>query len=79
MADLEYQIAQANLEAAQTRVNAGTATWHDAEDAREQAKQRYNSLQDANFDLERAASPCCAPPAIWRSWVNQLATERLDD
>jgi len=28
-------------------------TLHDAEDARIQANERYNQLQDANFELER--------------------------
>lgn len=54
VADLEYQVAQSNLEATQVRVEAGTATVHDAEDARNQADERFNALQDANFQLERA-------------------------
>ncbi len=54
VADLEYQVAQSNLEATQVRVDAGTATVHDAEDARNQADERFNALQDANFQLERA-------------------------
>src|SRR5438128_2375447 len=54
VADLEYQVAQSNLEAIQIRVDAGTATLHDAEDARNQAGERFNTLQDANFELERA-------------------------
>src|SRR5207253_265699 len=54
VADLEYQVAQSNLESLEVRVDAGTAGWHDVQDAREQANDRYNSLQDANFELHRA-------------------------
>jgi septation ring formation regulator EzrA len=54
VADLECQIAQANLQALETRVDAGTAALHDEADARNQVNERYNALQDSNFDLERA-------------------------
>jgi outer membrane protein len=54
VADLEYQIAQSNLGALQVRLEAGTATVHDLEDARVQTTERFNQLQDANFELERA-------------------------
>jgi outer membrane protein TolC len=52
--DLEYQIAKSNLDAAQVRVDTGSATVHDLDDARNQVNERYNVLQDANFELERA-------------------------
>ena len=52
--DLEYKVAHSSLEATQVRVDAGTATLHDLADARTQADDRYNALQDANFQLERA-------------------------
>jgi outer membrane protein TolC len=54
VADLEYQIAQSNLQAVQIRSNAGSASWHDVEDARTQVYTLYGQLQDANFELERA-------------------------
>ena len=54
VADLEYQIAQSTMQAVETRMDAGTATLHDREDARNQADERYSSLQDSNFELERA-------------------------
>jgi outer membrane protein TolC len=52
--DLEYQIAQSNLEAARVRIDAGTATLHDEGDARSQTSERYAVLQDARFQLEQA-------------------------
>ena len=54
VADLEYQVSQSNLEASQVRMDAGTATLHDVEDARSQANERYNTLQDSSFELQKA-------------------------
>ena len=54
VADLEYQVSQSNLDAVAVRVDSGTATLHDEDDAQNQANDRYNALQDANFDLQRA-------------------------
>lgn len=52
--DLEYQIAKSNLGAIQVRVDAGSATLHDLDDARNQANEQYDALQDTNFELQRA-------------------------
>jgi outer membrane protein TolC len=54
VADLEYQVSQSNLESLRVRLDAGSIAWHDVQDAREQVNERYNSLQDANFELARA-------------------------
>jgi outer membrane protein TolC len=54
VADLEYQVAQSNLEALQVKLDSGGATLHDVDDARGQVNQLYNALQDANFELQRA-------------------------
>jgi outer membrane protein TolC len=54
VAQLEYEVAQANLDALQTRVDAGTATIKDLGDARSQLSERYLTLQDTRFELERA-------------------------
>jgi len=69
VADLEYQIAQSNLQAVQIRSNAGTATWHDLEDARTNAEGLYNQLQDANFELERARITLLRATGSLESWV----------
>jgi len=54
VAQLEYEIAQKNLAAVQTRMDAGTATLHDLDDARSQASERFITLQDVTFELERS-------------------------
>ena len=54
VAQLEYEIAEKSLTAVQTRIDAGTATLHDLDDARSQASERFITLQDVTFELERS-------------------------
>ena len=54
VAQLENEIAQKNMTATQTRVDAGTATLHDLNDARSQASERFIALQDVTLELQRA-------------------------
>ncbi len=54
VAQLEYEIAQKDLGAVQTRHDAGTATLHDLDDARSQLSERFIALQDVTFELERS-------------------------
>ena len=53
VAELEYEIAQKTLTATQTRVDAGTSTLHDLDDARAQASERFIALQDVTLELQR--------------------------
>jgi outer membrane protein TolC len=69
VADLENQVAQATLQATLTRMNSGTATVHDSDDARNQANARYDALQDANFSLERAHIALLRATGQLESWV----------
>ena len=54
VAELEYEIAQKNIEAVQTRMDASTANLHDLDNARTQSSERFIALQDINFELERS-------------------------
>ncbi len=54
VAELESEIAQKNLTATQTKMDAGTANLHDLDDARSQVSERFITLQDVTFELERA-------------------------
>jgi outer membrane protein TolC len=54
VAELEYEIAQKNLAAVPTKMDAGTATLHDLDDARTRASERFIALQDVSFELQRA-------------------------
>jgi outer membrane protein len=69
VADLEYQIAESGLRAAQIRMDSGNATIHEAEDARVQVTDRFNSLQDANFELERARIGLLRASGDLASWA----------
>jgi outer membrane protein TolC len=54
VADLEYEIAQKNIEAVRTRMEASTANLHDLDAAQTQASERLITLQDVTFELERS-------------------------
>ena len=54
VAELEYQLAQSGLDAAQTRLDAGTGALRDVVDARGQASERYLLFQDSDFEYQRA-------------------------
>ncbi len=54
VAELEHEIADKSVTAVQTRVDNGTASLHDLDDARSQASERFIALQDVTFELERA-------------------------
>ncbi len=69
VADISNQIAQSNLEAVQIRMDAGTATLHDAVDARIQTDERYDALQDADFQLERARISLLRATGDLETWV----------
>ena len=67
--DLEYQIAKSNLETVQVREDSGSATLHELDDARSQANERYDALQDANFELERARISLLRATGELEAWV----------
>jgi outer membrane protein TolC len=54
VAELEYEIAQKNVEAVRTRMDSSTANLHDLDNARTQASERLIALQDVTFELERS-------------------------
>lgn len=54
VAQLEFEVAEKTVDAVQTRMNAGTANLHDLDDARSQASERFITLQDVTFELQRA-------------------------
>jgi outer membrane protein TolC len=67
--DLEYQIARSNLESTHIRMDSGTATLHDEDDARSQASERYAALQDAKFQLEQARVALLRETGDLAAWV----------
>jgi outer membrane protein TolC len=69
VADLEYQVARSNLDAVEIRVDAGTATLHEEDDARNQANERYDALQDTRFELQRARIALLRATGDLSSWL----------
>lgn len=69
VADLGYQVSQANLQALKVRLDAGTASLQDMEDARDQLNERYNNLQDTNFELEKARIALLRATGDLENWV----------
>jgi outer membrane protein TolC len=54
VSELEYEIAKSDVDAVDIKMNAGTASVHDAANARMETAEKYSALQDANFQLTRA-------------------------
>jgi outer membrane protein TolC len=54
VARLEYQLARADVDAVQTKVQAGHATLRDEADARLAEGQKYSAYLDASYQLEQA-------------------------
>src|SRR5580765_4005378 len=75
VAQLEYQLAQSGLEAAQTRQDAGTGTLHDLVDARGQASERYLLFQDAEFEYQRVRVNLLRATGELEKWALQNPTK----
>ncbi len=69
VAELEYEIAQKNIEAVQTRVNSATANLHDLDNAQMQASERFITLQDVTFELERSQVALMRAMGELESWA----------
>jgi hypothetical protein len=53
VADLEHQLAQADIEAARAKIENGQATLKDEQNARVAEHQRYTALLSSSFDLDK--------------------------
>ncbi len=54
VSELEYELAKSDVDAVDIKMNAGTASIHDAANARMEMTEKYSALQDADFQLTRA-------------------------
>jgi outer membrane protein TolC len=54
VAQLEYDLAQSDLQAVEARLKAETGTLREQQDARNKVEQTYDALIDANFALDKA-------------------------
>jgi outer membrane protein TolC len=69
VAELEYEIAQKNVEAVQTRMESSAANLHDLDDARSQATERFITFQDVTFELERSQVQLLRALGELESWA----------
>jgi outer membrane protein TolC len=76
VARLQYQVAQSGLEAAQTRIDAGTATLHELADARSQANEQFLAFQDADFEYQRARLSLLHATGDLERWALQTAAPK---
>ncbi len=70
VAELEYEVAESNLDALQTRVDAGTASLRDLGDVRTQANGRFLALQDTKFELQQARVGLMRSTGQLEGWVS---------
>jgi outer membrane protein TolC len=71
VSELEYEIAQSDVQAVEIQVKSGTATMDDEAKARADLAEKYNGLQDSNFELTRARINLMRVTGELESWVNQ--------
>jgi outer membrane protein TolC len=69
VAELEYEIAQKNVEAVRTRMESSTANLHDLDGAETQASEHLISLQDVTFELERSQVALMRATGDLESWA----------
>ena len=73
VAQLDYELAQSNLEATQTRISAATASLHELADARVLANEKFLAFQDADFEYERARLNLMRSTGDLEHWALQTA------
>jgi outer membrane protein TolC len=69
VAQLESEIALKTLAAVRTRMDAGTVTLHDLDDARTQVSERFITLEDVTFELQRAQVGLLRATGDLESWA----------
>lgn len=69
VSDLEYQLAKSNFDEIEVRMNSGGATVHDEANARADMSEKYNQLQDADFELVRARLALMRATGDLATWV----------
>jgi outer membrane protein TolC len=70
VAQLEYEVAKSNLDAVQTRFDAGSATIKDVGESRAQASEHYIALQDTTFELQRARVGLMRSTGELEKWIS---------
>ena len=69
VARLEYELAHSDVEAVGARIQAGTATLKDQENARLAENQRYMALLDAGFQLDKTQMQLLKATGELQQWA----------
>ena len=69
VSDLEYQLAKSNFDEIEVRMNSGGASVNDEANARADMSEKYNQLQDADFELVRARLALMRATGDLAAWV----------
>jgi outer membrane protein TolC len=70
VAQLEYEVSKSNLDAVQTKMDAGNATIKDLGESRAQVSEHYIALQDTTFELQRARIGLMRSTGELEKWIN---------
>lgn len=71
VADLEYKLAQSNVNSVDIRMNSGTANIHDQADAQTDLSEKFNSLEDAKFQLLRTRIALLRATGELEAWAQR--------
>jgi outer membrane protein TolC len=69
VAELEYEIAQKNVAAVKTKMESSAANLHDLDNAQAQASERFMTLQDVIFGLEKSEVELLRATGDLESWA----------
>jgi outer membrane protein TolC len=69
VAKLEYQLAQNNTETIQTKVDAGQATLRDQQQAQLDENDKYSTLLDSTYELEKAQMQLLKQTGDLENWA----------
>jgi outer membrane protein TolC len=69
VSELEFELSKSNFDEIQVRINSGGATVHDEANARADMSEKFNQLQDADFELARARLALLRMMGNLDSWV----------
>jgi len=71
VSQLEYELAQSNVNVVEIRMNSGTAGLHDEADARTDLAEKFNALEDAKFQLLRTRIGLLRATGDLDTWAQQ--------
>ena len=69
VSQLEFDLAKSNFDEIEVRTNSGGANVHDQASARAEMSEKFNQLQDADFELSRARLALLRVKGDLESWV----------